>query len=214
MGLTRIGFAVNPQNDAAREALLRGQAWCRARGISTWDAAGDDLEQISRDCPGSDLICILGGDGTFLRTAAAIGDSGVPALGINLGRVGFLGQGGDRRSRAASWTRCASGAYVIEERFRISATLVRTDGTSETHACLNEVVVARGQRVRDDPGRGRRIGKPSRHLCGRWRGGRHPDRLDRLFVQRRRRRPRPTAAEHDHHPGGRLPLPAAQRGGR
>ena len=32
-----------------------------------------------------------------------------------------------------------------------------------------------------------------------------PDRLDRLLVQRRRLDPGPAAAEHDHHPGGRLP---------
>ena len=42
----------------------------------------------------------------------------------------------------------ADGAYSIEDRFRISATLVRTDGTGREHACLNEVVVARGRPVR------------------------------------------------------------------
>ena len=36
----------------------------------------------------------------------------------------------------------------MEDRFRISVRLVRADGTSEDHACLNEVVVARGSRVR------------------------------------------------------------------
>ena len=147
MGLTRIGFAVNPQNGAAREALQRGQAWCQGRGISTWDSAGDDLERIARECPGTDLICVLGGDGTFLRTATAIGDSGVPALGINLGRVGFLAKV-ETADLERVLDQVATGAYMIEERFRISATLIRTDGTRETHACLNEVVVARGHRVR------------------------------------------------------------------
>lgn len=32
----------------------------------------------------------VGGDGTFLRTASAIGDRGIPILGINTGRLGFL----------------------------------------------------------------------------------------------------------------------------
>jgi NAD+ kinase len=32
----------------------------------------------------------VGGDGTFLKTAAAIGDKGIPILGINTGRLGFL----------------------------------------------------------------------------------------------------------------------------
>ncbi|HEX9610042.1 MAG TPA: NAD(+)/NADH kinase, partial [Candidatus Limnocylindria bacterium] len=38
--------------------------------------------------------------------------------------------------------------YAVEDRFRISARLVRGDGSSDEHACLNEVVVARGSRVR------------------------------------------------------------------
>jgi NAD+ kinase len=42
----------------------------------------------------------------------------------------------------------ATGDYAIEERFRISATIIRADGATETHACLNEVVVARGPHVR------------------------------------------------------------------
>lgn len=40
--------------------------------------------------PPVDLALSVGGDGTFLRTAAAVGDSGIPVLGINTGRLGFL----------------------------------------------------------------------------------------------------------------------------
>ena len=147
MGLTRLGFSLNPYNDAARDALARGMSWCRARDISTWDSPADDVERITRECPGSDLVCVLGGDGTFLRTAASIGDSGVPALGVNLGRVGFLAkvETGDLERVL---DQVASGDYAVEERLRISATLVRSNGTIETHPCLNEVVVARGPRVR------------------------------------------------------------------
>lgn len=147
MGLTRLGFSLNPYNDAARDALARGTSWCQTRGISTWDSPADDVERITRECPGSDLVCVLGGDGTFLRTAASIGDSRVPALGVNLGRVGFLAkvETGDLEHVL---DQVASGDYTVEERLRISATLVRADGSAETHACLNEVVVARGPRVR------------------------------------------------------------------
>ena len=42
----------------------------------------------------------------------------------------------------------AGGDFAIEDRFRIEATLLRADGERLTHACLNEVVVARGTRVR------------------------------------------------------------------
>lgn len=145
--LRRIGFSLNPDNDAARETLSRAEAWCTQHGVEAWDAPADDADRIRAACPGTDLICILGGDGTFLRTARAIGDSEVPALGVNLGRVGFLAKV-ERVDLERTLNQVVAGEYSIEERFRISATVVRSDGSSETHACLNEVVVARGSRVR------------------------------------------------------------------
>ena len=143
----RIGFAYNPTDPEARELLARGMAWCDAHGAETWDAAAEDRDRIAANCEGSDLVCVLGGDGTFLRTAGAIGGRGAPALGVNLGRVGFLAKvEADGLERALD--QVAAGDYAIDERFRIEATVLRADGTSETHACLNEVVVARGARVR------------------------------------------------------------------
>jgi NAD+ kinase len=143
----RIGFAYNPTDPDAVTALTRGQAWCRDHGAESWEAAAEDRGRISAECAGTDVVCVLGGDGTFLRTAGAIGDNGVPALGVNLGRVGFLAKVEvDDLERALD--QIATADYRVDERFRIQATLVRGDGTQESHSCLNEVVLARGGRVR------------------------------------------------------------------
>ncbi len=145
--MKRIGFALNPYNDRAPALLERGRTWCRDHGIDAWDAAGDAQERIGEELGTTDLLCVLGGDGTFLRTARAIGGSGVPTLGINLGRVGFLAKvESDGLEHALD--QVLAGDYQVEDRFRIAARLVRADGTREEHACLNEVVVARGMRVR------------------------------------------------------------------
>jgi NAD+ kinase len=145
--MQRIGFALNPSSERAPELLERGRAWCASNGVETWNAFGDDREAIRGELGATDLVCVLGGDGTFLRTARAIGESGVPALGVNLGRVGFLAKvEPDGLERALDQVR--AGDYSVEDRFRIAARLVRGDGTTEEHACLNEVVVARGTRVR------------------------------------------------------------------
>ena len=88
--MKRIVFAFNPYSDRAPAFLERGRAWCSANDVETWDAPGDAFDTIASELAGTDLICVLGGDGTFLRTARAIGGSGVPALGVNLGRIGFL----------------------------------------------------------------------------------------------------------------------------
>ena len=145
--MKRIGFAFNPYSERAPAFLERGGAWCGANGIETWEAQGDAFDRIAAELPTTDLVCVLGGDGTFLRTARAIGGSGVPALGVNLGRVGFLAKV-ESEDLEKALDQVRAGDYTVEDRFRIAARLVRTDGTSEDHACLNEVVVARGSRVR------------------------------------------------------------------
>jgi NAD+ kinase len=145
--VTRIGFAYNPNNDRAPAMLARARAWCGRSGVEAWDAAADDRAAISGEMAATDLVCVLGGDGTLLRTARAIGGSGVPALAVNLGRVGFLAKV-EPDGLEGALDQFSVGDYQIEERFRISARLVRVDGTTDDHACLNEVVVARGARVR------------------------------------------------------------------
>lgn len=48
------------------------------------------LCSLEEKLPQADMVVSVGGDGTFLRTTAAAGDSGIPILGINTGRLGFL----------------------------------------------------------------------------------------------------------------------------
>jgi NAD+ kinase len=149
MELRRIGFAFNPYNAEARVVLERAHAWCRAHGVEAWDARAEDRAAISAGCvAGTDLVCVLGGDGTFLRSASAIGESGVPMLGINLGRIGFMAKV-ETDGLEHALDQVAAGDYGIEDRFRIEAAILGPDGNVvERHACLNEVVLARGRRVR------------------------------------------------------------------
>jgi NAD+ kinase len=145
--MSRIGFAWNPASQRVPEVLERGRAWCAANGVEAWDAPGDAFDAIRAEMDGTDLVTVLGGDGTFLRTARAIGGSGVPALGVNLGRIGFLAKV-EREDLERALDQFLAGDYVIGDRFRIAVRVVRANGTTEEHECLNEVVVARGRRVR------------------------------------------------------------------
>ncbi|MDQ2941254.1 MAG: NAD(+)/NADH kinase [Chloroflexota bacterium] len=145
--MKRIGFAFNPYNPQAQAVLQRGKAWCDGHHVESWESAADDRQQIAKASEGSDLVCVLGGDGTFLRAARGIGETGVPALGVNLGRVGFLAKV-ETAELERALDRVDAGEYRLEERFRLAATILRTNGSQETHACLNEVVVARGPHVR------------------------------------------------------------------
>jgi NAD+ kinase len=143
----RIGFAVSRYNPDAAAVLARGKAWCAAHGVEAWDAVADDHDRLAAELPGSDLVAVLGGDGTFLQVARAIGDSEVPALGVNLGRVGFLAKVEPDELEAAL-DGIAAGSHRVAERMRLEATIHRLAGEPTVAACLNEVVVARAAQVR------------------------------------------------------------------
>jgi len=92
-----------------------------------------DLRAMGEQC---DLAITVGGDGTLLGAARALADAGVPLLGINLGRLGFLA---DLASDALQT--CLEpilyGEFDAEERFLLSA---KVNGKDPVLA-LNDVVI-------------------------------------------------------------------------
>ena len=94
-----------------------------------------------------DLIIALGGDGTMLRAGHLSAPAGIPILGINLGRFGFLTE-----VRQDQWQQVLpeifEGNYWIEKRMMLCAELWRADNLMGRWEVLNEVVVSRGQLVR------------------------------------------------------------------
>jgi len=94
-----------------------------------------------------DLLIALGGDGTMLRAGHLCGPFGVPILGINMGRFGFL-----MEIRQKQWqdilSRLLQGDYWIERRMMLSAQLSRGDQSLGNWDVLNEVVIGRGEIVR------------------------------------------------------------------
>ena len=85
------------------------------------------------------LAISVGGDGTFLNTAARIGGSGVPILGINTGRLGFLADVSPD-DIAPALRRLCDGDYIIEPH---SVLAVDIDGNpfEERPFALNEIAV-------------------------------------------------------------------------
>ncbi|GAA2774880.1 MULTISPECIES: NAD kinase [Kitasatospora] len=96
---------------------------------------------------GCELILVAGGDGTLLRGAELARESGLPMLGINLGRVGFLAEA-ERDDLAVVVERVVGGAYEVEERMTIDV-LVRTNGdVVHEDWALNEASVEKASRER------------------------------------------------------------------
>ena len=67
------------------------------------DVVLNNVEIFSKEkLPQVDVAISIGGDGTFLGTAALVGSSGIPILGINTGRLGFLATSRPRTSTPRS----------------------------------------------------------------------------------------------------------------
>lgn len=99
----------------------------------------DSIEIIQDDDFQADLALSIGGDGTFLNTAARIGRKGIPVLGINTGRLGFLADVPSNEIIPAL-DAIINSAYIVEER---SLLYVETsDGeTFQYPYALNEVSI-------------------------------------------------------------------------
>ncbi|AKU16686.1 NAD kinase [Luteipulveratus mongoliensis] len=97
--------------------------------------------------PGTELVVVLGGDGTILRAAETVRDTGVPLLGINLGHVGFLAEA-EPEDVHATVSGIADRAWTVEERQTLEVT-ARVDGTVVCEGwALNEATVEKAARER------------------------------------------------------------------
>jgi len=90
----------------------------------------------------TDLIVVLGGDGTLLSVARKA-SARVPILGINLGQLGFLTAVTEREG-IPMLKRVLAGDYVVESRMTVSAALRRNDRVYRRFRALNDVVVSSG----------------------------------------------------------------------
>ena len=96
--------------------------------------------------PGCEMVLALGGDGTFLRAAELGRPTGVPVLGINLGRIGFLTEA-EAENLDEALSQVVDRDYQVENRMTIDVT-VRVDDTIVEHGwALNEASLENAQRM-------------------------------------------------------------------
>ena len=94
---------------------------------------------INTDTLNADLVISIGGDGTFLTTAACIGDKNIPILGINTGRLGFLADVAHEEIDTIL-QELLDGRYHVEERTVLE--LLTSDGSEKNYPfALNEVAI-------------------------------------------------------------------------
>jgi NAD+ kinase len=138
----RIGRAAvvthgRPEQIGAGVARL--QAVAAEHGVELLISADEAEKQgieASGDVAAAELVVVLGGDGTVLRALTRFLGSGIPVVGVNFGRVGFLSSMG-RRDLEAGLARVFAGEYEIVELPTLE--LEHPDGSSRA---VNDVVVS------------------------------------------------------------------------
>ena len=149
--MRRIGIVAKPDAPWAPEVVTRLVDWLTERHIDvTLEKETAGIVPAVRaaaankaELPGlSDLLIVLGGDGTLLSMARAVGDLGVPLMGGNLGDLGFL-TATTLDEMLPSLQAVLEGRMVVEARLMLVARVVRHGAAVWEHMALNDVVITK-----------------------------------------------------------------------
>ncbi len=150
----RVGIVAKPGLDSIGSEVRAIVAWLGARGVEavvearTAEQAGLDASAAPTrdDVPArSDLVLVLGGDGTLLGMADRIAQAGleIPILGVNYGTLGFLTEVA-LTDLYPALERTLAGEAGIDTRLMLRAAIVRDGHDHSTHVVLNDVAVTGG----------------------------------------------------------------------
>lgn len=100
----------------------------------------DNLSLQEEKCPVVDMVFVLGGDGTILKTARCYAPRQTPLLGVNLGKVGFLSSI-ETADLACSIDQVIDHRYQIDHRMMINVALFRHGEPILRNVALNDVII-------------------------------------------------------------------------
>jgi NAD+ kinase len=95
----------------------------------------------------SDIIIVLGGDGTMLSVCRLVGDKGVPILGVNIGGLGFLTEV-HRDEIYDTLEKVLAEECPFEERMMLTANVYRQNECITEYVVMNDIVVNKGALAR------------------------------------------------------------------
>src|ERR1700740_2272620 len=112
-------------------------------------AMGVDIEVVDADpqaAEACELVLVLGGDGTFLRAAELARNAGIPVLGVNLGRIGFLAEA-EAEHIDQVLEHVVARDYRVDERLTLDVVVRHKGRLIEQGWALNEMSLEKGPRL-------------------------------------------------------------------
>lgn len=130
-----VALYANPEKRQALKEIKPLQKWLKRRGIKA-----ESSSQISK----SDAIITLGGDGTILAIAPRAAELGIPVLGVNIGRLGFM-TAIELKNLYAGLEDWLEGKWMITERMMLE---VHSPRVKVSMLALNDAVIRLGSTTR------------------------------------------------------------------
>jgi NAD+ kinase len=150
MTINSIGLFGNLDKEDIHAAVQFIRARCASAGVQVLltrqlaaVVGGEDGLPTSELVAQVDVVMALGGDGTMLQAARALGSTGTALLGVNLGSLGYLTDVPVQEvGRALDGL--LSGDYHLERRSRVSCMAWRNGQQLATLSALNDIVLNMG----------------------------------------------------------------------
>ena len=133
----RIALIGKPHSPEIEGSLREMQRFLEQRGC----------EVLKPGDTKADLAIVIGGDGTMLAAARNLVRHGVPLIGVNQGRVGFMTDIAHDDMQAGVGA-VLDGKFLIEERSLLDAEILREGKSVLRTLALNEAVVGKGAQGR------------------------------------------------------------------
>ncbi|HEY8900353.1 MAG TPA: NAD(+)/NADH kinase [Chthoniobacterales bacterium] len=147
-----IGLIAHSEKADARELVTalrreldrRGAEYVMEAETAALAGASSNLDEV-QVAERSDLLVVMGGDGTILRVVHRVGAALRPIFGINLGSLGFLTCLGPTEVERAV-DAIVSGDFLLSSRSLLKVELLSAGAPVQTFYALNDAVVSRGER--------------------------------------------------------------------
>jgi NAD+ kinase len=150
MKIKKVGIVANVEKENIAEFAAALKKWLEDRKIkvsleaniaaAVGKSGGFKMEDLASHV---DLIAVLGGDGTMLRTARYVAHRNVPIVGINMGTFGYLTEVNLNETYVALEL-ILRGDFLTEKRMMLDVKIRRGNKIIGSGIVLNDVVINRG----------------------------------------------------------------------
>jgi len=150
MKIKKVGLVANTEKENTAEYVRLLKEWLEERGVEVFVEAeiaaksairgGLTWDDLARK---TQLVAVLGGDGTMLRTARYMAKHNVPIVGINMGSFGYLTEVNLQEMHSAMEL-ILRGNYLTEKRMMLDVAISRGKTIINAGTVLNDVIINRG----------------------------------------------------------------------